>query len=271
MIAVILIVCLAAVGIWFRSELEKPYYHNSAPEVFVDIPRGASLTGTADLLAHFGIIKKRLPFLLYCRIANPKRYIQAGEYRFAEAASPKQIARRLMRGDVFYRSLTIPEGLTAEEIIDLAEKNGLGKRAEMEQALEKIEWIRDLDPNAQNLEGYLFPETYRFSRKAVSKTIIKTMVNQFRKKIAETLASYPMPEGWNISKIVILASMIEKEVKNPEEGPLVASVLVNRLDKKMSLDCDATIIYAMKLAGIYEARLSKRDLEILKIKTLGAL
>jgi UPF0755 protein len=249
-------------GIWLRSELETPYYHNPATEAFVDIPRGASMNETADLLIHFGILRTRLPFLFYLRCANSGRRLQAGEYRFAGAATPKQIAQRLMRGDVFYRSLTVPEGLTAEDIIDLAEKNGLGNRAEMEQALEKAEWIHDLDIKAQNLEGYLFPETYRFNRKANSETILKTMVHQFRTKIAKTLESYPMRAGWSISQIVILASMIEKEVKKPEEGPLVASVLINRLDRKMPLECDATVIYGMKLAGTYKGRLRKTDLRM---------
>jgi UPF0755 protein len=259
--AAILIVCTIGTGIWLHSELGTPYYHNPAPETFVDIPRGAGIKETADLLVRFGILRSRLPFLLYFRSANSGRRIQAGEYRFAEVATPKQIAQRLMRGDVFYRLLTVPEGYTAEDIIQLAEKNGLGNRSEMERALEKTEWIRDLDPKARNLEGYLFPETYRFNRKTNAETIIKTMVNQFRTKMAKTLEAYPLRAGWSISQIVVLASMIEKEVKKTEEGPLAASVFINRLDKKMPLACDATVIYGLKLAGAYEGRLRKTDLK----------
>jgi UPF0755 protein len=259
-IAVLLVVVLGAIGIWLRSELEAPYYHNAAPETFVDIPRGASNSEIADLLVTSGVLRTRLPFLLYLRYADLGRRIQAGEYRFSVSSTPKQIAQRLAKGDIYFRALTVPEGLTAEEVIELAAKNSLGKRAEMEQALLKTEWIRDLDPHAQNLEGYLFPETYRFGRKADSETIIKTMVRQFRAKLNRTMETYPLRSGWSISQIVILASMIEKEVKKPEEGPLVASVLVNRLDRKIPLACDATIIYAMKLAGIYEGHLGKADL-----------
>jgi UPF0755 protein len=251
---------LAATGFWLRSELETPYYHNPEPEVFVEIPRGASITETADLLMHFGVLRAHLPFLLYLRYSNSGRHIQAGEYRFSEAATPKQIAQRLIRGDVFFRALTVPEGLTAEETIELAVKDSLGNREEMEQTLLKTEWIRDLSPNAQNLEGYLFPETYRFRRKTDSETILKTMMQRFRIKLGKTMEAYPLRTGWSIAQIVILASMIEKEVKKPEEGPLVASVLTNRLDKKMPLACDATIIYAMKLAGTYKGHLGKRDL-----------
>jgi UPF0755 protein len=142
----------------------------------------------------------------------------------------------------------------------LITRNGLGNPAELHRAFLKTDWIKDLNPRAKNLEGYLFPETYRFRRKTDSATIIKTMIDQFRVKLSKLLASSPMQADWDVSRIVILASMIEKEIKKPEEGPLVASVLINRLDKKMPLACDATIIYAMKLAGTYEGRLGRADL-----------
>jgi UPF0755 protein len=250
----------AATAIWIRSELETPYYQNPAPEVFVEIPRGASMSETADLLVDSGILRRSLPFRCYFRYAHRGGHIQAGDYRFVEASTPKRIAQRLIRGDVFFRALTVPEGFTAEETIELAEKNGLGNRAEMQQALLKTEWIQDLDPKAQNLEGYLFPETYRFRRKAGSETIIQTMVNQFRIKLAKILNAYPLRPGCSIPQLITLASMIEKEVKKTEEGPLVASVLINRLDRKMPLGCDATIIYAMKLAGTYQGHLGRGDL-----------
>ena len=263
----ILIVLLAAAGsavsfMWLSSELETPFYGSPESEVFVDVPRGASAGETANLLARAGIIRHQLPFRVYLRYTDTGRRIQAGEYRFAEAASPRQIARRLVQGDVFFYSITIPEGLTAHETVDLLAQKGLGNAAEMQRALLKTRWIRDLNPNARNLEGYLFPETYRFRRNTDSETIIRTMVDQFRSKLGKTLRDSPVPSGWNLSRIVILASMIEKEVRRPEEGPLVASVMTNRLAKRMPLACDATIVYAMKIAGTYEGRLGKADLRM---------
>jgi UPF0755 protein len=252
----------AALWIWFYSELETPYYRSTAGEVFVEIPRGASAGEIAGLLARAGVIHHELPFRAYIRYTGMGRHIQAGEYRFAEPASPERIVQRLVQGDVFFYSVTIPEGLTARETVALLAKNGLGNASEMERALLKVRWIRDLAPAAGDLEGYLFPETYRFRRKADSETVIRAMIDQFRAKLAKTLQRYPLPAGWSLSRIVILASMIEKEVKNPQERPLVASVLINRLEKKMPLGCDATIIYAKKLAGTYEGRLGKADLRM---------
>jgi UPF0755 protein len=253
---------LAAAWMWLYSELETPYYGAPASEVFVDIPRGASAGETADLLARAGIIKHSLPFRAYVRYTGTGRRIQAGEYRFAEAASPRHIAQRLVQGDVFFLSITIPEGLTASETVELLAKSGLGHTSEMQRVLLNTRWIRDLNPTARSLEGYLFPETYRFRRNADSETIIRTMVDQFKARLAKTLAHYPAPRGWDPARIVILASLIEKEVRRPEEGPLVASVLVNRLLKRMPLACDATIVYALKLAGTYEGRLGKADLRM---------
>jgi UPF0755 protein len=259
-IALIAIIGLIAVGMWFFSELEKPYFSAHRDEVFVDIPRGANANEIAGLLTRAGILRHRFPFRIYLKYVNLGRFIQAGEYRFNQPATPKQIVQRLIRGDVYFRSITIPEGLTASETIALLTKNRLGDPNELERALLKTEWIADLAPGARNLEGFLFPETYRFRRKVDSETIIKTMVHQFRDKYAKTVSRYPIQFGWTISRIVILASLIEKEVKKAEEGPLVASALINRLDKKMPLACDATIIYAMKLAGTYEGRLGKKDM-----------
>jgi UPF0755 protein len=170
------------------------------------------------------------------------------------------VAQRLIHGDVSFRSVTVPEGLTAHETIELLAKSGLGNSEELEQLLLRTDLIHDLDPKAQSLEGFLFPETYRFSRKADCETVIKAMVHQFRIRIGKITAQYPIHQGWTIGQIVILASMIEKEVKRPEEGPLVASVLMNRLERRIPLACDATIIYAMKLAGTYQGRLGKADL-----------
>jgi UPF0755 protein len=235
---------LAASAIWFWSELRKPYYGARAPEIYVDIARGMNTNQIAHLLVGSGILRSRLPFVVYLRYTGMGSHIQAGEYRFSGTATPKQVAQRLIRGDVYFRSVTVPEGLTARETVKLLAQNGLGNPDELEEALLRTDWVQDLDPKAGSLEGYLFPETYRFSRKSNSVMIIKTMVDQFRLEWAGILKAYPLRPGWNAAQVVILASMVEKEAKKVEEGPIVASVLANRLGKKIPLSCDATIIDA---------------------------
>jgi UPF0755 protein len=259
---IILAAALVIGGIWLRIELKSRYYGAASTETFVDISKGASTSEIADLLTDQGILHASLPFKIYLRLSHLESRIQAGEYKFKEPATPIQIARRLIRGDIYFRAITIPEGLTAKETITLLADKGLGDLKELEQALQRVDWIKDLDPSAQNLEGYLFPETYRFGRKDNSETILKAMIGQFRTKMGHMVKSSPLPSGWSIARIVALASLIEKEVKKPEERPLVASVLINRLKKKMALGCDATIIYAMKLADAYNGRIRKKDLQM---------
>jgi len=261
-LVLILLLGLVLAGAWIRSELERPYYGGPPDGTFVDIPRGLSTNRIADLLVKRGILAGSLSFTLYLRYTDSGRRIQAGEYRFTEPATPRQVAQRLIRGDVYFRSITVPEGLTARETIELLAKTGLGNLEEMGRALLRTDWIRDMDPAARNLEGYLFPETYRFGRKVASEAIIKTMVSQFRTSYSKIRSQSPDRTGLSVAQTVTLASMIEKEVKQPEEAPVVASVLVNRLEKKMPLACDATIIYAMKLDGTYRGRLGSGDLRM---------
>jgi UPF0755 protein len=260
--AAALTVLLLTCGLWLHIDLDTPYYGAPSEEVFIEIPKRANSGQIADLLVDAGVLHYRFPFVLYLRYTGLGRRVQAGEYRFAEPAAPRLVAQRLAKGDVTFRSITIPEGLTARETIDLLAKNGFGETGAMERLLLRTDWIKDIDPKARNLEGYLFPETYRFSRKADAETVLQMMVQQFRKRIVKITAAYPPRPDWTIRRILILASMIEKEAKRTEEGPIVASVLINRLDTRMPLSCDATIIYAMKQAGTYEGRVGKAGLSM---------
>lgn len=247
---------------WIRREIHTPYYGSSIPETFVDIPRGASSDRVARLLEEAEILRYRVPFILYLRWTGIGHRLQAGEYRFASPAPPVQVAQRLAQGDVFFHSITIPEGLTARETITLISRRGLGDVGKMESSLHRTDWIRDLDPRAPDLEGYLFPETYRFSRNTTSEQIVRSMVDRFREVCNRLLLENPLLPGRNIRELVTMASLVEKEVKSDLERGLVASVLTNRINKKIPLACDPTIIYALKLAGLYDGNIRKADLAI---------
>ena len=261
-IFVIAVLCTAATGWWIHSELRTPYYGAEEPETFVEIIPDTSSGGIASLLVRHRILRHRLPFLIYARLTHSSRRLQAGEYRFASPMSPIQIVQRLLRGDVYFQSITIPEGLDSREVIERLIKNGLGKKADFERVMARTEWIRDLAPAARNLEGFLFPDTFRFRRKVLPEEIVKTMVNQFRIQWAKLLATHPLPEGWDVTRIVTLASIIEKEAGAAEERPLVASVLVNRLRRGIPLAVDPTIIYALKLSSRFDGNLRKSDLSL---------
>ncbi len=261
----LLLFCIVAAvaGLWWlRRELSTPYYAASSPEIFVEIPRGAGTSTIGDLLAHVGVLHHALPFVLYLRWTGTAKKLQAGEYRFNRPATPTEIAERIVHGDTYFVSVTVPEGLTAQETAELIANAGLSRLPELLEALSRTDWIRDLDPNASNLEGYLFPETYHFARRVTAEAITKAMVDQFHIRFTRLLSETPLPPAWSCAGIVTLASMIEKEVKTGSERPLVASVLINRLRVGMPLACDPTIIYALKVSGRYDGNLHKADLSL---------
>ena len=246
----------------FLTELRYPYYDAEEEETFIYVPPGANAAKVAALLKEQGILHTRLPFRIWLRRHGLDRNLKAGEYRFSGKASLIDVAQKLTRGDVYFRSVTIAEGLTAMETVELLARGGFGDSEKLKAALMRTDWIQDLNPSAQNLEGYLFPETYRFGRRDDEEVIIRTMVNQFREQLNRILKESPLPVGWTVARIVTLASLIEKEVKTPSEQPTVASVLTNRLRLNMTLGCDATIIYAMKLAGTWDGNIRKSDLRM---------
>jgi UPF0755 protein len=253
---------LAVTGLWLFSELRNPYISAPNAEVFVDVPRGAASSSIAQRLQDAGLLRSRLPFLLYLRWSGLARDLKAGEYRFSAPATPVEIARRIAAGDVYFLNVVIPEGLTARETVELIARSGVGKLQELLAELRRTEWIRDLAPGAKNLEGFLFPATYRFTRNVTAEEILRPIVGEFRSRYSALIVRSPVPFGWDAERIVTLASIVEKEVKASAERPLVASVMVNRLRTNMPLGCDATVIYALKIGGGFDGNLHKSDLAL---------
>jgi UPF0755 protein len=162
---------------------------------------------------------------------------------------------RIARGDVFTIALTVPEGANIFDIAARVEQAGFGTRQEfLDAATERTELVADLDPGAKNLEGYLFPDTYRFAHTTTPAQIVAAMVKRFR-----TAAEQLELKG-NVHEVVTVASLVERETAVDEERPLVASVLMNRLAKNMPLMTDPAVIYGLELAGRWRGTLTKSDL-----------
>jgi UPF0755 protein len=167
----------------------------------------------------------------------------------------------LSEGNVRLYSITVPEGLIIQEIAELMEKEGFAAETEFLMNAENTSLISDLDREATNLEGYLFPETYRFAKGTSSEEIVAAMVFQFNKVFTQEWRDRAGQLGMTIRNIVILASLIEKETSLTDEMNIISSVFHNRLNIGMKLDCDPTIIYALKLEGKFEDRLRTKDLK----------
>jgi len=181
--------------------------------------------------------------------------LQAGTYRFDHPAPAIEVYDRISRGDVFTISLTVPEGANIFDIAARVEQAGLGTRQSILNAARQTDLVADLDPEATSLEGYLFPDTYRFPPTAMATQIVATMVRRFR------AAAEQVGLRENVHRIVTIGSLVERETAVDAERPLVASVLDNRLAKKVPLRTDSSVIYGLKAAGLWRGTIYESDLK----------
>ena len=181
---------------------------------------------------------------------------QAGEYQFDKPASAWDVFDRIVRGDVHYYKLLIPEGSNIFETARIVGSLDFIDEREFLKLARDPAPIHDLAPDAATLEGYLFPSTYHVTRNTTAADIIAMMVSQFR-RVWTSLDAGPDAD---VSRVVTLASLVEKETGVPEERPLVASVFTNRLRRGMKLECDPTVIYAALLEDRYRGVIHRSDL-----------
>jgi len=243
-----------------------PYGPSS--ETFVDIPPRTGATAVASLLRKNGIIRSRYGFALL-RLTRDGTF-KAGEYRFDHPAPPGEIYDRLLRGDVYTQTLTIPEGYNIFDIAAAVESAGFAKRdvflAAERQHTELITSLLPPGAHPESLEGYLFPDTYHFSRHATPLQMLTAMVHRFRQSAIQ-IGLIPPPGFlgdrivYNVPQTVTMASLIEKEVGQETERPLVAGVFVNRLAKSIPLATDPTVIYAALLDNRWRGTIYASDLK----------
>jgi UPF0755 protein len=244
---------LVGLGVAFTLLSLRQPYSGFGPSAIVDIPRGASTSQMASILAAAGVVRYRWQFLL-SRAIHSRTTLQAGEYLFNHPASVLEVFDRIARGDVAYYEVTIPEGSNMFDIAArVAELGWMGEKEFLAAAADPL-LIRDLAPEAPSLEGYLFPSTYHVQRSATAQQLCRQMTGAFRAVWRELSASA------DVHETVTLASLVEKETGVAHERPLVASVFHNRLRQGLALACDPTIIYAALLEGRYRGAIYKSDL-----------
>jgi peptidoglycan lytic transglycosylase G len=249
--ALVLLVFVAGGYAVYRTS--QPYQGFSG-DVFVDFTHGTGTGAMADALARAGVVRSRFDFML-ARAINRIGVLQAGEYRFTKPASPAEIVARIRKGDVFYYELVVPEGKNMFDIAASAEQIGLFKSADFLKAARDASSIRDLDPKAPSLEGFLFPDTYKLSRHTTPERLCKAMTTKFREAWNSLHATA------NVHDTITMASLVEKEGKLAEERPKIAAVFANRLKIGMKLDCDPTTIYAALLENKYRGTIYRSDLD----------
>ena len=253
----LLLVVLAAGG-WLAWALYTPVTPHG--QTLVLLHPGYPTRRIARELESAGVIRSELAFAIWQRV-HRGHSLKAGEYLFEHSANSLEVRDRLVRGDVYVHTVVVPEGYNMFEIAQAIQQAGLGssedflKVAESDTAL-----IADIAPDAKTLEGYLFPNTYEFTRMQTMEDMAAAMVKQFR-QVAREIGLTENPHSNDVGKTVTLASIVEKETAAPDERPMVASVYDNRLAKNIPLQADPSVIYAEQLQGQYSGALHHADMQ----------
>lgn len=237
-------------------------YIQTSPSVsedtIVEIPKGSGLSSISEKLMHSGVIANDKLFILYVIKEGWQDDLKAGEYKFEKGTTMAQVVSKIVQGDVELDRVTIPEGLTVKEIARLLHQKGVVSESEFIQETQNKELIKELlGPGVNSFEGYLFPETYSYSRSLNSKELITLMVERF-KAVYEPLSDQTNRINLTDTEILTLASIIEKETGAGFERPVISAVFQNRLRIGMKLDSDPTVIYGM--GDNYNGNLRRRDL-----------
>ena len=259
-LAVLLLLVSALAAAW-RYEISSTKIAAGALPVKLMVAPGASAEVIARQLHALGLVRHPLVFRLLARQRRISGQLKAGEYALSGPLSVQGILDALARGDVVRRDLTVPEGRNVDEIAALVVAEGLDLAAFLEVARDPLP-VRDLDPVATSLEGYLFPDTYDLPQSPEApRVLVRRMLERFRAVIGphrERIAE----RGLTVRQVVTLASIVELETARIGERPRIAAVFWNRLDKGMPLQTDPSIIYALKQAGRWDGNIRKRDLEM---------
>ena len=249
---------VAARSVWTR--IHEPYKGYAGSEQFVTIPPGAGAAEIRQRLLDAKLIRDDFTLRAALRWMGNARALKAGEYRFDGPMSAVDVLDKLTAGDIYTRRITFPEGLTIAEMARLYESREFGAAKDFIQAAQNARLIADIDPQAPDLEGYLFPETYPLPRQWGADRLVAAMVDRFKATYTEDLRSKAREQGLTTRQVVTLASLVEKETAKDEERPLVAAVYRNRMRIGMGMQADPTVVYALQKAGRYDGNIRREDL-----------
>lgn len=266
-LALFFLAALAAGGFafWMYNALHSPVAHDNAEE-YITIEQGSGATKVIERLAKYGVIQEPLATRLYLRFINTGAKMEAGDYQFPSPITPLETIHFLKDGKRRTKALTIPEGWTRFEISKrIAAQFPTDPPVSADEVLEMMDdvsLIQEIDSQAKNLEGYLYPTTYQFELNSSPQTVINKMVQQFKSMWQPEWDEKAKALGKTRREIATIASLIENESKVDTERALVASVIYNRLEQGIPLGIDATNVYIAKLLGRWDGIIHKSDVEV---------
>jgi len=262
---VLLLLAGAGTAFWGYKDLHRPVHHGKNDQ-YIDIPRGSTPTTVVRKLLSEGVIKHEWPLMFYMKFSGAGSRLKAGEYVFPSPISPLGVLSKLQLGEQRVVRLTIIEGWTRWDIANAMARVPEFYLPDADSALDlmnDVSLIKDIDPMAANLEGYLYPDTYEFPPGTAPKVVIQMMVKRFLMEWSPESSVKAQTLNLTPRKVVTAASLIETEAKLKDERPIIASVIYNRLRRNMPLGVDSTVIYASKLAGKWrnDGKVYKSDVD----------
>jgi UPF0755 protein len=261
-LVLVLLLAGAAGAAFVCYSLTKPYGTYPPQGVMVELPHGASRRTAAHILKRKGVIRSAIAFEIYAR-RHPRRTLQAGQYMFDHPMTGTEVFWKLAKGEVYEQAFTVHEGDTIFDIAQSLETAQYMKAADFLVAARDASQIQDMAPGARTLEGFLYPATYNLASHSTPTDLTTMMVRKFREAMQRIAPDRldPLIPGTPLLSVVTLASLVEGETPKPEERPVVAGVYTNRLHRGMLLQCDPTVIYALKQVHQYNHLLTLRDLQ----------
>jgi UPF0755 protein len=267
LIGVAILLLLPALGIpalWINHSLHTTVRHGFADQ-YIDIPRGTAPAEIVNRLKAKGVVSSTWPLLIYLKLSGAGSKLKAGEYKFPSPISPMEVVKRLEDGEDRLDRFTVIEGWSRWEIAAAIAKQPFFHIEEKDAfaLLSDAKSVRDIDANADNLEGYLYPDTYFLPQGTTPEQTVELMIRRFHQEWKPEYSAHATELHMTPRQIVTIASLIETEAKLDEDRPLIASVIYNRLRIQMPLGVDSAVIYAAKLAGKWknDGKIYKSDLE----------
>lgn len=241
-------------GYWGYRSLTTPHAHTANQSITIE--QGLGRRAIIDRLVVAGVLENRWPLLGYMLLRPQESKLQAGTYEFESPITPLEVLAKLRQGSVVKMAITIPEGYDKFDILETLAATNLDTKEAFQNAINDPSLIRDIDPEARNLEGYIFPDTYNFNYDTHAPQVIGAMVRRFRQILTPERLARAKELGLTFRQVLTLASLIEREAKVDDDRPLISAVFHNRLKAGMRLDCDPSFIYAAKLAGAWDGNVN---------------
>ena len=258
MVPLVVIVMLGA----FLYGLSQPVSSGAKELLTITVKPGMTTSQISALLQEQGLIRSALFFRVIARMNGLDNSLQAGDYVFSKAMSTGQIVGKLSRGETAFRQLTIPEGYTVHRIAELLESQKLGSAAKFKALAENYtpyEYMNTSAPVKYKAEGYVFPDTYRVVPGTSEEQLLKMMVNRFNEQFTPAMRKRADELGMSTEKVIILASLVEREAQVAKDRPIIAGVFIKRLNMNMPLQSCATIQYIL---GYQKPELTIYDTEL---------